>query len=371
MKYRNYVKLIPLVLIFLGIFLFAACRSAPAQGWSGATVEGGILYLGAAKGKVVAYDSSNGDPKWQASIQSTAQTSSFGCAPPAVPSVFYGNPAADGDSVYVGTYEGMFYAMNASNGAIRWQYPKIGRIGAIVGSPLVHQGAVYFGSSDGKIYALNTANGLEKWAFETGGKVWATPVIKGNKLFAGSFDGNLYALEPSSGSLIWKFKSKGAITATALVVSDTVYIGSFDHYLYAINTDTGQEKWAFRGEGWFWDAPAIYSNILIAGNVDHKVYGIDANSGKTVWSQPYETKGAIRSSPVIAGDIAIVASDDKTLYFLKASNGTEIRKISLGSPVLASLTVNKGIVYVYTQQGLLIAFNAENGTRVWEVSTIT
>ncbi len=371
MNYRNYARIIASVLVLLALLL-AACRGggAPLQGWSGPTVDGSVLYLGTLKGKVVAYDSSNGDPRWQAGIEtSPAAALGPGCsAPPSSGAAFYGNLAAEGDAVFVGTYQGNFYALNASNGAVKWQYPKTGRIGAIVGGPVVHQGVVYGGSSDGKVYALNAVSGMEKWTFTAGNKIWSTPIIANDTLYFGCFDGNLYALNPATGTLIWKFATGGAIAATPLIVGDTIYVGSFDRQLYAIDARTGSTRWSFQGEGWFWDAPATYGNILIAGNLDHKVYAVDATTHKLVWQ--YETNGAIRPRPVIVGETVVIASEDKNLYFLKAGTGNLIRTIPLGTPLMAPLAAQKGLVYVHTQQGLVIAFNAETGTRVWEVSTV-
>lgn len=354
--------------------LGSACASSIVQGWSGPTVDDGIVYIGTMQGKLSAYDSSNGDPKWQKSLQVPVQGGfNFGCAPGAgaKPLAFYGNAAADSSSVFIGSYDatlgGTIYALNKTTGETRWQYPRADRIGSIAGSVAVSQGTVYFGSSDGKLYALAASNGLEQWTYSTGNKIWDTPAVVGNRVYFGSFDRNLYALNAADGSLVWKFETEGAITADPLVVNGTVYVGSFDKHLYAVEAATGKAKWSFQADGWFWSAPTLSGNTLIAGNLDGKVYALDAATGNLLWK--YETKGAVRPSPAVSGDTVVVASEDKNLYYLKASTGAFIRATPIGVPILSSLTIQKGLVYVYTGQGLLIAFNAENGTRVWEAST--
>lgn len=373
MKYCSYVKKLALPAVMGLLFLGSACQSSIVQGWSGPTVDDGIVYIGTMQGKLSAYDSANGDPKWQKALQVPAQGGfNFGCAPGAgaKPLTFYSNATTDSSSVFIGSYDatgGIVYAVNKATGEIKWQFPRTDRVGPIVGSIAVSQGMVYFGSSDGKLYALAAANGLEQWTYSTGNKIWDTPAVVDNRVYFGSFDNNLYALNASDGSLVWKFETEGAITADPLVVNGTVYIGSLDKHLYAVDAASGKARWSFLADGWFWSAPALSGSTLIAGNLDGKVYALDAASGSQLWK--YETKGAIRPSPAVTGDIVVVGSEDKNLYYLKASTGVFIRATPIGVPVLSSLTIQKGLVYAYTGQGLLIAFNAETGTRVWEVST--
>ncbi len=358
-----------LLLAPLAFLTLSACGPTATQGWSGPSVDDGAVYLPTLNGKLIAYDSSNGDPRWQAAIQGAPPPRpAFGCAPPvAKPLSFYSNPSFDRDTVYVGSHDGIVFAVNKSNGAVKWQYPRVDRVGAVVGGIAVGEKAVFFGSSDGKVYALNASNGVEQWSFATGGKIWATPALKGDNLFVGSFDGSVYALNASSGALVWKFETGGAITAEPLVTDNTVYVGSFDRHLYALDPATGKARWSFAAEGWFWSMPAIRENVIVATNLDGNVYAIDAPSGNRIWK--HETKGAIRPSPVIAGDNVVVVSEDKNLYYLKAGSGALVRATPLPVPVLASLAVRNNLVYVYTRQGLLIAFNSETGIRVWEVPT--
>lgn len=366
---RRLKKTVASLILLATAILVTACSPSLVVGWSGPSVEGDVVYLGTMTGKVVAYDSANGDPRWQAALPAPSPASGgFGCAPQAArPMAFYGNPSTDADSVFIGSYDGTIYALNKTTGAVKWQYPRVDHIGAIVGGVAVSQGMVFAGSSDGKLYALSASNGTEQWTFATGHKIWNTPAIKDNRLYVGSFDGNLYALNPADGSLIWKFETEGAITADPVVVGNTVYVGSFDRRLYAVDTNSGKPRWSFQGEGWFWSAPVVKDNLLVAGNLDGNVYALEASNGNKLWK--YETKGAVRPSPALVGDTVVAVSEDKNVYYLRSSSGSLIRAIPLASPVLASLAVQKGLVYVYSRQGLLIAFNVENGVRVWEVAT--
>lgn len=72
-------------------------------------------------------------------------------------------------------------------------------------------GRVYVNSYDGVMYALDAESGEEVWRFQTGGPVFNKPAILNGALYFGSRDGFLYALDPENGKLKWKFKTGGPV----------------------------------------------------------------------------------------------------------------------------------------------------------------
>src|SRR6202035_6079362 len=74
-------------------------------------------------------------------------------------------------------------------------------------SRAVWHGAVYFGSGDGYVYALNATSGALVWQFKTGDIVHASPAIADGNVFIGSWDSYMYALDASTGAERWRFKT--------------------------------------------------------------------------------------------------------------------------------------------------------------------
>jgi outer membrane protein assembly factor BamB len=105
-------------------------------------------------------------------------------------SVIASSPAVAGGAVYFGCYDGKLYALNASTGAVRWDYTTGGLIQSC---PAVAGGVVYVGSNDGKLYALNASTGAVKWTATTGGDIFTSPAVANGVVYAGSMDGSLYA----------------------------------------------------------------------------------------------------------------------------------------------------------------------------------
>jgi outer membrane protein assembly factor BamB len=60
--------------------------------------------------------------------------------------------AVDGELLYVGGNDSIFYCLAREDGAVKWTFTAGG---AIVARPLVSSDHIIFGSFDGTIYALN------------------------------------------------------------------------------------------------------------------------------------------------------------------------------------------------------------------------
>ena len=77
-------------------------------------------------------------------------------------------PVVIGDTVYFGSGDGNFYALDAESGYMRWVF----RSGAEINSiPYADNRYVYFGSQDGKLYALSREDGQEMWNFPTNSQI--------------------------------------------------------------------------------------------------------------------------------------------------------------------------------------------------------
>jgi eukaryotic-like serine/threonine-protein kinase len=81
------------------------------------------------------------------------------------------------------------------------------------------------------------------------------------------------------------------------------------------------------------------------------------------------TGADVVSSPVIAGDVVYVGSDDGWLYALDLATGARRWRVDLGSPVSASPAVGGGLVYVAARDGRVWAVEAQTGARRWRLAT--
>ena len=371
-------KVLLLLVVLLGGLTTYGCvgiKSTP-EGGSGGTIADGTLYLttpsvstggfgcaaSPATSKLVALDISDGSRLWEVSLETSRSAGGFGCAPASGGLAVYGNPAVDGDLVYIGGYDGRVYAISSSTRLSKEKYLDENDPQPIIGGAVVSQGKLYIGSSDGKVYALGTTSLDNEWdsPFETGDKIWASPAIDEGTLYIGSFDQKLYALNAADGSKRWEFKTEGAIVSTPLIYNDTVYIGSFDRYFYAIDATNGRLRWKFMGTNWFWAKAVAHNNIIYAPSLDGKVYVLDAESGREVVAA-IDLGSPVSSSPVLADDLLIIASEEGKLYSLDTINNQVKQLADLAVRVYAPLSASDGMIFIHTEKNTLHAMDIQTG----------
>ena len=368
-----------LAILFIGISVLSGCYGqGQPRGWSGATVSDDSLFTGSLDGRLVGLHKSDGSPLWQDEDAGMLGTSDSKVA-------IYGTPAAGGELVYVAGYNGKVYAFLASTGALRWVYPREGNLeGPIVSGVVVSQGRAYFGDAKGVVYALDMVTGDKLWSFETQDKVWSTPAINGDTLYVTSFDKKLYALNTSDGRQKWQFEADGVSVSTLLIYENTVYFGTFDRRVYAVNAATGSLKWRSEVEGgkWFWAEPVAYNNVIYAPNLDGKVYILNAENGSEVASA-VNLGSPISSSPVLAGNKVIIATEEGTVYSLDTTSHqtliVDVREATEKAPkntdrkIYAPLSAANSVVYIKAQtssEDALYAVNVETEQILWSQSLI-
>ncbi len=329
-----------------------AGRFTAESGWSGAVVAGDVVYIGSRQAELLALDRQQGNLLWR--FPSGEEENLVG---------IYGSPAVTDDLVYVGAYGeelGRLYAIDPVQRAKVWDYPTGDHI---VGSPVVSGETVLVGSSDGVLYALDAATGGELWRFRTGNKIWSTPVVDEGTVYLGSLDHNVYAISLDDGEERWRFTTGGAVASTPLVAGGRVYIGSFDRHFYALDARSGAEAWVqpFRADNWFWTTAVTDGGNIYVGSLDGNLYAISAQSGQSAWPQPFATGQPIVSAPAIVPDGVVVASDSGDIFLVRARDGQQIRPYSVRDHIRAPITSEDSVIYFSAMDHSVRAADLEGG----------
>ena len=87
-------------------------------------------------------------------------------------------------------------------------------------------------------------------------------------------------------------------------------------------------------------------------------------SPTVAWS--YATGDDVLSSPVIGDDIVFVGSNDNVLYALDAGDGSVVWRFDTGNDVASSPAWSAGTVYVGSHSGIFYALDAADGSIRWE-----
>jgi len=342
----------------------------------GEDVDHAILFVGTMEGELAAYDLLNARaPLW---------------APLTLDlSVLYGPPVASGEYVYIGTSAATVYKIPLDINAE--PIKSIGLKGAenddtIIGGVAVELGCVFVGTSNGILYALDADDLSIKWRYPAAGatlsnRIWGTPTVDvtgedSGVVYFGGFDHKLYALDASTGEEIWDepFEADGAIAGKPLVYDGKVYFGSFDRKFYALDITDGELAWAtpFTAGNWFWTEPIVNEDdgTIYVGCLDHKVYALDAVTG--VMKSEYKTDSPVTSPPVLAGNILIVAANSGKVYARDAANLVSEKwpVYNLGAPIQSPMSVHGDFVYVYGRNSKLTArWLTTGGQSGWDINT--
>ena len=320
-----------LALLAASLLLAACTRIGVPEGWSSPVVDGDTLYVGTMDGDFRAIELESGAKKWDFELVGEEDRRAV-----------YGQPAVLDGKVYFGGYDGVLYALTQDGGGL-WDR-EVGDISPIVGGPAVADGKVMIGSSDGSLYAFDAEDGSLEWTFPTGNRVWSTPVAEDGVVYFGSLDHNVYALDVVDGKEKWRFFAGGGVTARPLLHDGRVYIGSFTSVFYALDAETGAVVWRFDGaDSWFWGGAAVGGDLVFAPSLDGNVYALDRGSGELAWSLP--TKGGVIGAPAVVSGRLVAGSSDGRVW-LRELGGGDVRSCDIGSKIRSSITAHGDLLLV-------------------------
>ena len=187
-------------------------------------------------------------------------------------------------------------------------------------SPAVYGNTVYIGGSDGYLYALNPETGALRWKFNGGGAFpsedMSSPVVRDGVVYTSCYDGNVYALDAASGSLIWNH------TTTKL---QSIY------------------------------ASPTLSNGVIYLSAGSGVYALDATNGAERWHFTTGDQFPMQASPTVAGGVVYVGGNNGNLYAIDANSGSKLWHYNTGSPIVSSVAIDHGVLYLGLRAGAIIA----------------
>jgi outer membrane protein assembly factor BamB len=357
------IALAVLAALLLGLSGCAGGAVRP-MGWTGLTVVGERLYAADLE-QVRALNAADGEPLW--AFPKDPKEDGRG--------TFQVTPAVDEGVVIVASQmpatgflsqpKNVVWALDRDTGGLLWHFD--GAAGQYVEGGALSGDLFIIGNSDGNVYALDVESGNLRWVFETGHRVWATPLITSDIVYVGSMDRHLYALNASDGAVRWDLHATGAFASQPALRDDTLYIGAFDDWLYAVDAHTGIERRRFAGENWFWGGPMVHDDIVYAADVNGNIYAVDADSGEQVWHQPLDTP--VRAGPAVAedGSKLFVGSQDGMLYALDAADGFVLWSIESEGQVLSTPVVSGSVVYEALLYGphRIRALHVDNGREIW------
>ena len=307
-------------------------------------------------------------------------------------------PAVEYGRVYFGSNFSV-YSLNKINGNLIWKYTTGG---LILGSAAVYDNKVYIASFDGNLYALNAIttnpNGELIWKTKIGQFPHSTPAIADNIVCVGSgspgwgsgLGKNITCLNAQNGDKIWQMDMGGGIYASPAIVNGILYFNSDSGYVYAFNVTTGSLIWGYE-IGPNGASPSVgfgrvftLNDMSIAKTTrgDRFVYAFNAANGNLLWRYNITKISPIdgesnnpKSSPAVSADGKVcLGVDGKGDYWdvgayqngsiicLNATtnnpNGELIWEYKVGEGIYVdtSPAIVDDVMYIAASDGYLYAF---------------
>ena len=196
------------------------------------------------------------------------------------------------DGVLYANDDTSVFAVSASNGAVRWKYTAPD--GSPPGGSLTFaDNRVYYGTLDSidgaeksVLYVLDATNGALVWQFSMGAYAGAT--ISNNLIYVSSRDQYLYALQTSDGAIRWRSKFTIPVYNSAVSANGALYI-TLDG-AYALDGLTGKVIWhkpLDNNQSVDFTPVTVVGNVVYLGRTDGEgnstIYALNAATGATYW----------------------------------------------------------------------------------------
>ena len=108
-------------------------------------------------------------------------------------------PFIDGDVLYLPLADGRIVALELPTGKTLWEQ----QLPAPLGEPIVAHERVYVGSGDKHFNCLDAGNGEIEWRFRVGAEVRGRPDVDERRVYFAALDNEVRALDRESGALRW------------------------------------------------------------------------------------------------------------------------------------------------------------------------
>ena len=263
-------------------------------------------------------------------------------------------PAIDGPRLLVASTAGTVTSLDRATGRPIWQ---LHARAWVESSPVVVGKAAYFASQDGRVFAVDARTGHVKWVFDTGGRINSSPSIVRNRLFITTYAGGIFALRRTDGHKVWStyvkrsFLGYESFYASASTDGVRVFTVGRGGTVVALSVETGRVLWTQSVDSWGYSTPAIADGRVFVGGFDGALRAYRAATGRLLWRR--RVGGRILGPPVVVGNLVFCSTLEERTYGLRVTDGKLVWRFPVGkySPGIATSGH-----YYFSLNGILVAF---------------
>ena len=226
-----------------------------------------------------------------------------------------------GDTVFIGSCAGTFYALDKTSGEKRWEYDirADGKQTSFHGDPLVADDLILVGtdyscSPDGvgHLYAFNIADGTVRWKYNSLVGLSTNVIRVESNAWVGTVAGDWESVAIRSGRMNAHVptptpKGECELPKWLGATGDSVVAVGKDNLIYTLSNRTGRIRWKVKLPGDPSTSPAIRGDEILIGGRDKRVYTLTVRDGKVKSSLP--VNGVPIGRALIVADVAVFILD--------------------------------------------------------------
>jgi eukaryotic-like serine/threonine-protein kinase len=297
----------------------------------------GLLYVNTFRGRTYAVDAATGKTVWQ---------HDGGHKP--------SSPAIAGRRLLVSANDGTVTAYDRFSGRRLWRIHTGARVES---SPAVDGDTAYVGNANGRVFAIDAARGRVRWAFDTGAVINSSPTLARGRVCVTNYAGAVFCLRARDGHRLWSTYLKRdplryeSFYASASTDGRRLYTIARSGRVVALSLATGKTEWSKHIDAWGYSTPALARGLVLVGGFDGALHAYRASDGADVWSS--HVGGRILGAPVVIGKLVFFATLEKRAYAARLAGGTVVWRFRAGkySPGIAT-----DRHYFFSLNGLLASF---------------
>ena len=305
------------------------------------------------------------------------------------------SPLVTADAVYLAAVHahgfrlsGALYALDPETGKLRWTFNRDGLMLATASTPLLADGRLFFGEGmhanfHCRLYALDPVSRAEVWTFGVGDHIEGRPIADADTVYFPAGNEGLYALESKTGRRKWNFRADVHIDSTPALIGRRLFVGSGPSRKFTtmqvicLDAANGAPVWRTPVDLPAWATPVVEGERVFVGSGNGRLMEgakppetpagalvcLNATTGAVNWTIP--VPDAIFGKPVVVGERVLFGSRDGIVYGASFDGQVQYR-IPLGSPVIAGLTSDTGLVYAVSVHGRLACIDPTAGRVLWQ-----
>lgn len=293
-------------------------------------------------------------------------------------------PAVSDDAVYFAMGNGNVVSRNPTTGAIKWSTlvgPSPHSASAEIGGTFALSSGILVVAVQFHTSGLDAATGVELWRYHApldtmyrvaprpGSVERARTDADESTVYVPAWGASISAVDIKTGIAKWVWRPEPTLqhrsgSMAVRLAGDTLFatmwhnldsLGSkSEAWLLAIDKHSGREFWRFifprQASGTMaWTAPAVWRGLVVVSLLTGDLYAVDRNTQRIAWHVPthippsYSLPVALISAPDVHGDVVYSGASDEKLRAYNARDGTQIWEAPGGQ--FGDLAVSERFIY--------------------------